>query len=261
MSNDSRNDPKKNAEETSEKKPVSSEKSGSQLNVVKKKKNGSLATLWFYKIARAIVPPFIWLLMPYKILGKKNVPKDGPLLLCSNHTAYKDPVFMALVQKRQLYFMAKMELFKKKLAAFFIRNLGAFPIERSGGTDGIKSGIDILNNDGVVGIFIEGTRSKTGELLRPKPGVTMLAYDTKATVVPMAIVGKNGKPPRIFTKTIINVGEPISFEELGMKDSSGLEMRKASRLIMEEIRKLRNEALTMMGVEVTDNAEEDGKKD
>ncbi len=227
-----------------------------EKNSVKITKDGKLKTLWFYKIVRIIAVPFIKLFTPCKFIGKHNVPKEGALLLCSNHGAYKDPVLMALVQKRQVYFMAKQELFKKKAAALFIRNLGAFPIERAGGTEGIRGGLSVLELGGVVGIFIEGTRSKTGELLRPKPGVTMLAYETGATVIPMAIVGKGGKPARAFTRTIVNIGRPITIEELGMRDSSGLEMRKASRKIMDEIKALRNEALEMMGVELIDKAEE-----
>lgn len=225
-----------------------------------KEKKDKLKPLWFYKIVRFIIPPFYWLLYPFKIIGKKNVPKEGPVVLCSNHTAYKDPIYMAMVQWRQLYFMAKAELFKNKVAAFFIRHLGAFPIDRKVGTDGVKHSIDILEKGGVLGVFIEGTRSKTGELQRPKPGVVMIAKEANATIVPMAIVGKGGKMPKIFTRTIINVGEPISIEELGMKDSTGVEMRKASRLIMDRIRVLRNEALEMMGVEVLEPEEQETKK-
>ncbi len=227
-----------------------------EKNSVKITKDGKLKTLWFYKIVRIIAVPFIKLFTPCKFIGKENVPKEGALLLCSNHGAYKDPVLMALIQRRQVYFMAKVELFKKKPAALFIRNLGAFPIERAGGTEGIRDGLEVLERGGVVGIFIEGTRSKTGELLRPKPGVTMLAYETGATVIPMAIVGKGGRSAKAFTKTLINIGKPITIDELGMKDASGLEMRKASRKIMDEIKLLRDEALEIMGVEIHKEPEE-----
>ena len=190
-------------------------------------------------LMRLIFKPLYW----YKVIGRENVPEDGPLLLCSNHTAYKDAIFMGISQKKQVRFMAKSELFKNKLVAWVLSRLGAFPVERSGGASAIRRGIEILKQKGIVGIFIEGTRSKTGEPMRPKPGFVMLAYETHATVVPIAIVGKNGKPPRIFSRTVINIGKPVPFEELGMKDSSNMEMRRISRVIMEQIKELRTEVL------------------
>lgn len=197
-----------------------------------------------YRFAQIFFLPIFRLLFRCKIIGSENVPKDGPVLMCSNHTTYKDPLFLGCVQKRQVWFMAKKELFNNKFFGWIINKLGAFPVDRSVGAGAINRGIEILENDGVVGIFIEGTRSKTGELLKPKPGVVMLAYDTNATVVPLCILGKNGKPPRIFKKTIINVGKPMPVEALGMSDGSGVEMRKASRHVMEEISKLREDIVS-----------------
>lgn len=199
-----------------------------------------------YRFAQMVAPLFLKIFYRYKIVGKENIPQDGSLLMCSNHTSNADPLFLGLTQKRQVWFMAKQELYKNKFVGFIIRSLGAFPVARSGGASAIKKGIDILNQNGVVGIFIEGTRSKTGELLKPKPGVTMLAYETKSTVVPVAIIGKNGTKPKFFSKTLINIGKPISFEELEMADASGLSMRNTSRKIMEEIKILREEAIEKM---------------
>jgi 1-acyl-sn-glycerol-3-phosphate acyltransferases len=196
-----------------------------------------------YRFAQIVVPLIFKLLYWYKVVGRDKVPETGAVLMCCNHSAYKDPLLLGLTQKRQIHFMAKRELFENKFLGFLVRKLGVFPVERSGGMAGIKKAIEVLKSNKVVGIFIEGTRSKTGELLKPKPGVAMLAYDSKAVIVPVAIVGKNGKPPRLFTKTIVNVGDPIPFEELNMADNSSLEMRKASRLIMEKIKDLREEIL------------------
>ena len=202
-----------------------------------------MKTQGLYQFAVAILRPIFKLLYWYKVIGRENVPDDQPLLLCSNHTAYKDPIFLGISQKKQVRFMAKSELFKNKLLGWLISHLGAFPVERSGGVSAIHRGIEILKQKGIVGIFIEGTRSKTGEPLRPKPGFVMLAYETRATVVPIAIVGKNGKPPRVFSRTVVNIGKPIPFDELGMKDNSSMEMRKVSRAVMEQIKELRAEVL------------------
>lgn len=198
-----------------------------------------------YKFAQIVLTPIFKLLYRYKVIGAENVPSSGPVLLCSNHTAYKDPIFLGLIQWRQVWYMAKKELFKNKFLSFLITKLGAFPVERSGGTSAIKRGIDILEKDGVVGIFIEGTRSKTGELLKPKPGVTMLAYETDAAIVPVYISQRNGKPSKAFHKTIIRVGKPLSIkEDIGMTESTGMAMRQASRVIMEHISELREQTLS-----------------
>lgn len=196
-----------------------------------------------YHFAQVVAPLFFKLFYRYKVIGAENIPKDGSVVICSNHTAYKDPVFMALIQKRQVWFMAKKELYKNKFMSFLITKLGAFPVERSGGISAIRRGIDILKRGGIVGIFIEGTRSKTGELLRPKPGAMLLAYETDATVVPACIIGTDGKPPKIFRRTVIRIGKPVSVKELGMEDASGTAMRKASRVVMEQISELKDETV------------------
>lgn len=216
---------------------------------MKKESSDKMKKTGLYRFAQIVAPLFLKIFFRYKIVGKENIPLDGKLLMCSNHTSNADPLFLGLTQKRQVWFMAKQELFKNKFLGFIVRSLGAFPVARSGGASAIKKGIEILNKDGVVGIFIEGTRSKTGELLKPKPGVTMLAYETKATVVPMAIVGKHTRV-KMFSKTIIKIGKPIKFEDLEMEDSTGLSMRNASRKIMEEIKVLRDEAIESMNSKV-----------
>lgn len=196
-----------------------------------------------YRFAQVVVPPFFKLLYRYQVIGRENVPAQGPVILCSNHTCYKDPLFLGLAQKRQVWFMAKQELFKNKFLGRLIRQLGAFPVARSGGMSAIKNALRILKQEGVVGIFIEGTRSKTGELQKPKPGAMLLAYETKAAVVPVDIIGKDGKPPKIFSENIVRIGKPIPFEDLNMEDSSSMQMRRASRVVMEQITALRAQTL------------------
>lgn len=196
-----------------------------------------------YRFAQHAVPPFFRLFYRCQVIGRENIPGEGPVILCSNHTCYKDPLFLGLAQKRQVWFMAKKELFKNKLFGWLIRQLGAFPVERSGGTSAIKNALRILRDNGVVGIFIEGTRSKTGELQKPKPGAMLLAYETKAPVVPVDIIGADGKTPKIFSKTIVRIGTALSFAELGMEDASSMQMRRASRVVMEHITQLRGETM------------------
>lgn len=118
-----------------------------------------------------------------------------------------------------------------------MKSLGAFPISRgTGGAQGIQTAIDLLEEEKVVCMFPEGTRSKTGELLNPKMGMVMLAYKTHCTILPVAIVGEGGKPPKVFKKMVINIGKPIRFEDMGLTEDSGMIYRRVSRNILPRCR-------------------------
>ena len=196
-----------------------------------------------YVVGRILVIPIFKLLFFYKVNGKKNLPKTGPFIVSSNHLSNHDPVFLALTQKRQIYYMAKAELFKNKFLSWLIRTLGAFPVERGAG-DGkaINQAEEVVNDGRLLGIFIEGTRSKTGEFLRPKSGAAIIAHQMNVPVIPVCITPKN-KKVKVFRKVTISWGKPMSVEELGLKNGGGEEYRNASRKIMDEIKKLRENDL------------------
>lgn len=201
-----------------------------------------------YYLAGFILPAYYRLVFGLKIKGKENIPAEGPVILASSHVSGRDPVFLGCSSKRQIHYMAKASLFENKLLAKIIRYAGAFPVERgTGGADALQEAYDLLENQRVVGVFIEGTRSKTGELLNPKTGISLLAYKTHAPVVPISIIGKGGTCPKAFSKMRIQVGAPIPFEELGIQEEGSMYFRRAAKLIMGKIRDLREEAIREMG--------------
>ena len=160
-----------------------------------------------------------------------------------------DPIFLGCaVPGRQLKFVAKAELFENKLIGNFLKSLGAFPIARgTGGAEGIQTAMRFLHAGHAVCMFPEGTRSKTGELLNPKNGASMLAARTGCDVLPIAITAKGGLRPRVFRKMIINIGKPICFDDLGLSENAGAaQYRNATRVIFDEIRALREESLKKM---------------
>lgn len=196
-----------------------------------------------YVVGRIIVIPIFKLLFFYKVNGKKNLPSEGAYIVCSNHLSNFDPVLLALTQKRQIFYMAKAELFKNKILSKLIRTLGAFPVTRGAG-DGkaINEAEHIINDGKLLGIFIEGTRSKTGEFLRPKSGASIISYQMNVPVIPVCITPKN-KKVKIFNKVTISWGKPITPQELGLNEGTGEAYRNASRKIMSEIAALRENDL------------------
>lgn len=193
-----------------------------------------------YNFAKAVVPPVFKVLIPYKIKNKEKMPKTGRVVVCSNHVTMKDPVLLAISSKRQFYYMAKSELFNNKFVSFIIRGLGAFPVVRGkGDTAAMGTAKSILEREQVLGIFIEGTRSKDGSLGKPHSGAVMLAHQNNAPILPMCITAKGGKIPHMFHRVMISYGDLIMPDELGIENGSGSEYRKASRMVMEKIEELR----------------------
>ena len=194
----------------------------------------------FYAFARTFLPWFFRLVIPMRVRGADRVPASGNAILCCNHASMTDPLRLAYSQKRQIYFMAKEELFRNPFVAAVIGALGAFPVTRGRGDKAaISTAKTILDNGRLLGIFVEGTRSRTGEFLRPKPGAVMLAHNCSAPIVPCCITPKSGKLPRLFHLCYVSYGSPISPQELGIKNGTPSEYRNASLLVMERIASLR----------------------
>ncbi len=197
-----------------------------------------------FVIGRILAIPLYKLLFHYKVKGKKNLPKTGAYIVCSNHLSNYDPILVSMTQKRQIYYMAKKELFENKFAAAMISELGAFPVDRgSGDGEALRMAEEVVQDGRLLGIFIEGTRSKTGEFLRPKSGAAMVAFQTQTPVIPVCITPKN-KTIKLFQRVTISWGKPLSIEELGLQTGTPATFRNASRRIMDEIKQLRESDLT-----------------
>ncbi len=204
---------------------------------------------WFYALGQFLLWLFYAPVYRIRVIGRENVPKEGPVLLCCNHVAMKDPIILGVSQRRQVFYMAKEELFRSRFIGRVLRGLGAFPVKRgSGGTDALEEAYALLEENAMVGVFLEGTRSKTGELQRPKTGAALLHYRTKAPVVPVCITGSGGGRPLPFRTTEIRFGKLIPAEELNIPDESSMQLRKASRVIMEQIAALRAESRKALGL-------------
>ena len=191
----------------------------------------------FYFFWRAVLFPFFKLIYRMKYVGRENVPENGAYILASNHRLATDPIMLGMGLKRQVLFMAKEELFKNKFISWFLRKLGAFPVSRGkADTGSIRHFENALENGALMGIFIEGTRSKDGEFLPPKNGCSLIAWDTKTPVIPVCHT-------KIGSRTVFHFGKPLSLEDMGFEKGGAREFRNASRVIMDHIKALRAEDL------------------
>ena len=160
----------------------------------------------FYKIVLALVRFAVFFVFRVKTVGKKNVPKNGGVIIAYNHRSYWDPVMAGITNPRKLRFMAKEELFKNKLFGGLIKSLGAFPISRGRGDLGaIKGSLKILGDGEAMLIFPEGRRVRDGSQPKVKPGVAAIAHRAKVPVIPASIAGEY----KWMRKITVTYGEPV----------------------------------------------------
>ncbi len=185
-----------------------------------------------YRIARAILRVLYALLYRLEARGIENIPREGPVVLCSNHRSLQDPITLGVCVPRKVHYMAKEELFRIPLFRSLIRGVGAFPVKRGGvSKEAIRTAITLLQGGNVMGIFPEGTRNEAVGM--GKRGAVTMAVRGKAIVVPVALVGEY----RIFRKMVAVYGAPIDlkpFAEQGTTES----MEEATELIMSRIKEM-----------------------
>ena len=184
-------------------------------------------------------------LFRFRAVGREHVPTKGGLIIASNHLSYVDPVLVgAAVAKRPLRYMAKSELFRVPLLRDLISVLGAFPVERSVGYEGIKAAIDMIQRGDALVLFPEGTRSRTGKLGEAKPGVGWIIYETGATVIPASIAGSErimpvgGKMMRFFAKVEVRFGKAVRLDDLLKMEKNRDTFTLISKRVMSAIAEL-----------------------
>lgn len=189
-----------------------------------------------YPIARKLVKIYMHLMFKIDIRGEEHMPKEDGFVLCSNHMSNYDPLTVAAFIPREVRFIAKKELFRKRMMAKLLFSLGAFPVDRET-TDmkAFKTAIKLLKNNEVLGIFAEGTRVKEGEAKAAKAGVAMFAFKAGVPIVPVAV----SSTYRFRSTVHIRYGEPISLEEYqGQKLTTEL-MEEITEKVMEKIREMK----------------------
>ena len=194
----------------------------------------------FYKFFKILCRIWYGIFLRTKVIGAENIPSDGAFILAANHMTNWDPPFLGTFISREVCFMGKEELFKNPVMAAVCRGLHVFPVKR-GAADktAIKTAIKILKNGDCLGIFPEGTRSKTGKIGKAESGVSLIAAMTKVPIIPAAIVNTE----KIFSSAVkfprlaVVYGKPIYFDG-NTKDKEKLS--EFAQFVMQEIAKLKS---------------------
>lgn len=188
----------------------------------------------FYNFIRITFGWIFKLLYPVKIIGnKENVPKNGKIVLISNHLSFRDIPIIIVRFKGFRHFMAKKEFESKKLAKWFFTKMGAFFVDRENlDLSTVRTGLNYLKNDEGITIFPEGTRNRVDESIQKvKGGAAMFAVKGQAPLVPIVFQRK----ARAFRRTYIYVGEPIDLSEFYGKRLDSIQLDVASKLIGERM--------------------------
>lgn len=158
-------------------------------------------------------------------IGVENIPEDGAVIFAGNHKHAFDPVVVMTHTKRFVHYMAKESLFKG-IHGLIFKGMGLIKVYRTKKNPGaVLEAVEILKNNGTIGIFPEGTRNRTeDELLRFKSGAVRMAKEANSKIVPFAIKGEY----KLFKKKlIIEFGKPL--------DVSEMEVEKANEILREEV--------------------------
>jgi 1-acyl-sn-glycerol-3-phosphate acyltransferase len=191
-----------------------------------------------YELVRLFSSLYAFTFLRSRAVASENVPEQGHVILAPNHFSFMDHFLLGCHLRRKVRFMGKSQLFVPPLALIFMRG-GVFPVRRGArDDDAFITAESILDRGGVVAMYCEGGRSRTGELQRrAKPGIGRLALESGAPVVPVAIVGssriRNWRRLR-FPRVTVEYGEPMVFpHEL---EPGRLRQQEVANAIFAEIR-------------------------
>lgn len=180
--------------------------------------------MFYWLLKHGLLGPLIATVFRPHITGVEHVPKEGAAIVVCNHLSFVDSIFLPLSIPRKMTFLAKSDYFTGKglkgaIVRWFMTSSGQLPIDRSGGKASeasLNTGLRVLGEGGVLGIYPEGTRSPDGRMYRGRTGVARMVLESHVPVIPVAVVGTNdvmplgAKMPKV-RKVSVHIGEPMDF--------------------------------------------------
>ncbi len=204
--------------------------------------------MFYWILKHVLVGPWLRILWRPWVEGLENFPEDGPAIMASNHLSFSDSFFFPLVVPRHITFLAKSDYFtgrglKGWLTKSFFAGVGQVPVDRSGGRASeaaIRTGVRILGDGKLLGIYPEGTRSPNGTLYRGKTGIARMALEAGVPVIPLAMINTyeiqppGTKRPRLH-RVGIRIGTPLDFSRYEGLEDDRFVLRSLTDEVMYEL--------------------------
>jgi 1-acyl-sn-glycerol-3-phosphate acyltransferase len=204
--------------------------------------------VFYWLVKNLVLGPILLRVFRPWVKGLDQVPTDGAAILASNHLSFIDSVFLPLVLRRPVTFLAKSEYFtgrgvKGWLVRQFFRASGQLPIDRSGGKaseDALNTGIAVLREGKLLGIYPEGTRSPDGRMYRGRTGIARMALDANVPVIPVAMIDTDkvmpiGKSMPTVMRVGVVFGRPLDFSRFQGYENDRFVLRALTDEIMYEL--------------------------
>jgi len=178
----------------------------------------------FFIWANITMKFLLLMLTRWEVVGRENIPKNGPLMVVSNHLSMVDPPLLGASIPRRIIFMAKEELYGSWFSRTVVKQYGSFPIRR-GKLDrkAIKQALLVLEHGNALGVFPEGTRSPNGRLQAAEAGAALIAYRSNARILPVGICGTDTiKGIHLFSNRphiTVTIGKPFTLPQSDGKRS------------------------------------------
>jgi 1-acyl-sn-glycerol-3-phosphate acyltransferase len=204
---------------------------------------------WFLKYV--VVGPWLRVLFRPWVEGAEHVPDQGAAILASNHLSFSDSFFLPMVVPRPITFLAKSDYFtgpgvKGFFTKMFFAGVGQVPVDRSGGRASeaaLRTGLRILGEGSLLGIYPEGTRSPNGTLYRGKTGLARMAMEANVPILPVAMIGTYEiQPPGQLRPGLrrvgIRIGRPLDFSRYEGLENDRFVLRSVTDEVMYELMSL-----------------------
>ena len=207
--------------------------------------------MFYWLMKYIVIGPLVKAIFRPWIVGRRNVPAEGAAILASNHLSFIDSVFLPLMIDRPMSFLAKSDYFTGKglkgwATRMFMKATGQLPIDRTGGKASeasLNTGLQVLGEGNLLGIYPEGTRSPDGRLYRGRTGIARMALEAHVPVVPVVMVDTDTvmpigrRLPRVGRVGVV-IGEPLDFSRFEGMEGDRYILRSVTDEIMVALQRL-----------------------
>lgn len=180
----------------------------------------------FYNLAKKVFNIVFKKFYKAKFIGIENIPDDGPIIIAGNHNHYFDPCLVFISTDRKVNYIMKKSCYNNKLIGWIFKKMDCLSVDHY---TSMKEALKILHNNGAIGIFPEGTRNKTKNLLLPfKMGTISMASKTNSYIVPFGRTGSFN----LFKRTlIIRFGKPFKVDNMSLQEATNKLKNEVEKLM------------------------------